>query len=134
MRTIIFAHKGVIGAETDMENGIFLNNPKSTGQLGAVVPVEEIDITQEAIDILKAANRENGSFASIMLTKHSDQSSGSKASIGLLGFGKHLFLGDNLCIGRECDTSILDMCNIIKFESPFEFVEVVDSLESEGNI
>jgi hypothetical protein len=126
MRTKIFFYKDVLGAETDIENGKFLNDPKGGGQLGVVVPVEEIDITPAAVEALKNAKREGGSFAPVMLTKHSDQSE-SKASIGLFGFGKHLFTGEDLCIGRTCDKSILELCNVADFELPEDFKEYIDS-------
>jgi len=126
MRTIIFAYKGAIGAETDIENGVFINNPKSENQLGVVISVDEIDITPEAVSILKNAKRERGSFANIMLTKHSSGESNCEASIGLYGFGKHVFMNTNLAIGKDCDTSILDMCNIIEFDIPTGFTELIN--------
>ena len=128
MRAKIFAYKGVLGALTDLDNGVFLNNPRKGGQLGVVIPVEEVDITAEAVKLLKSASRGGGSFAPIMLTRHSDPvKSKSQASIGLLGFCKHLYAGGDLCIGRTCDTSILDLCNITEIEVPEDFIQVVDS-------
>ena len=125
MRTKIFAYKGVIGAETDIVNGKFINDPKSRGQLGCVISTKEIDITKEAKKLIKSAPREGGSFAPIMLTKHSD---GSGSSIGLFGFYKHIFSGEDLCIGRTCETSVLDDCNETEIEIPDEFKEVVDTM------
>lgn len=125
MRTKIFAYKGVIGAETDIDNGEFLNNPKAGGQLGCVIHTKEVDITKEAKELLKSAPREGGSFAPIMLTKHSD---GSGSSVGLMGFWKHLFRGHDLCIGRDCDTSVLEDCNETQIEIPVEFMAVVDGI------
>ena len=126
MRAQIFAYEGVLGAITDPENGLFLNDPKQPGQLGVVIPVEEIDITSEAISLLKAAKREGGSFSSIMLTRHSANDMTSKASIGLLGgLGKAVFTGDDLMIGRDCDTSILDMCTVKEDILPLDFVDFV---------
>ena len=123
MRTKIFSYKGIIGAKTDLDKGQFINDPKAKGQLGCVISTTEIDITKEAKEILKNAPREGGSFSSIMLTKHSD---GSGASIGLMGGWKHLFSGEDLMIGRDCDTSILDDCNEVKIEIPEEFKKVID--------
>jgi len=123
MRTKIFAYKGVIGAETDIDNGDFLNNPKAGGQLGCVIHTKEVDITKEAKRLIKSARREGGSFAPIMLTKHSD---GSGSSIGLMGFYKHLFYDEDLCIGRTCDTSVLEDCNETEIEIPVEFMSIVD--------
>jgi hypothetical protein len=123
MRTKIFTYRGVIGAETDLDSGVFINNPKGGGQLGCVISTTEIDITKEAKEIIKNSPREGGSFAPIMLTRHSD---GSGSSIGLMGFWKHLFIGEDLCIGRTCDTSILDDCTEVEMEVPEDFKSVVD--------
>jgi len=123
MRTKIFAYKGVIGAETDLDNGKFINNPKDGGQLGCVIDTKEVDITKEAKELLRSAKREGGSFAPIMLTKHTDGGS----SIGLMGFWKHLFAEEDLCIGRTCETSVLDDCNETEIEIPVGFITFVDS-------
>jgi hypothetical protein len=96
--------------------------------LGCVIDTKEIDITKEAKDLIKNARREGGSFAAIMLTKHAD---GSGSSVGLFGFWKHLFAGEDLCIGRDCTTSVLDDCNETEMEVPAGFIEVVDSIEAE---
>jgi hypothetical protein len=125
MKTKIFSHNGVIGAETDIENGKFINDIKAEGQMGCVISTKEVLITKDAIEILKNAERESDSFAPIMLTKHSD----NEGSIGLLGFGMHLFKDEDLCIGRDCDISILDDCEILPdTEIPVEFKTFADSL------
>lgn len=116
MKTKIFAYKGILGAETDLENGIFLNNPKASGQLGCVIPIEEIEITQEAIDLLKKAPREKGSFAPITLMEN---------NIGLLGFHKHLFKDEDLCIGRDCKLSTLDKLTVVDY-IPDDFKEFIN--------
>ena len=123
MKTKIFAYRGCIGAETDLENGKFLNDPKSGGQLGCVISTTEIDITKEAKELIRNAPREGGSFAPIMLTKHDD---GSGSSIGLMGFWKHCFAGEDLCIGRTCEKEVLDDCNETVMEIPEDFIEFVD--------
>jgi len=124
MRTKIFTYKGVIGAETDIENGKFINDIKAGGQLGVVVDTKEIDITKEAKQLIKSAKRERGSFAPIMLTQHGG---GHGSSIGLFGFGYHLFAGEDLCIGRTCETSVLEDCTEVEIELPAEFKKLVDS-------
>lgn len=125
MKTKIFAYKGALGAETDLDKGNFLNNPKDVGQLGCVISTKEIQITQEAKDLLKKAPREGGSFAPIMLTEASDD---FESSLGLMGFWKHLFVGEDLCIGRICQTSVLDDCEVVEMEIPKEFRELIDSM------
>jgi hypothetical protein len=58
-----------------------------------------------------------------MLTKHGD---GSDSSIGLIGFRKHLYAGEDLCIGRDCDVSVLEDCNETEIELPVDFVKFID--------
>ena len=131
MRTQIFAYKGVFGTLTDLDNGVFINSPKSPGQLGCVVPVEEVDITPEAVEMIKKCQREKGSFAGLMLTRHSPEAAeSSKASIGILGFGPGATYEVNLRIGRDCDLSILEMCNVTNFKMPEEFMNMVDSIDA----
>jgi len=124
MRTQIFAYRGVIGALTDLNEGKFINDPKSEGQLGCVIHTSEIDITKEAKELIKNAPREGGSFAPIMLTKHAD---GSGSSIGLMGFWKHAFAGEDLCIGRDCKTEVLEDCTEVEMEVPVDFKQFVDA-------
>jgi hypothetical protein len=122
MKTKIFAYKGVVGAITDLQNGKFLNTPTAAGQLGCVVSTDEVQITKEAKEVIKGAPREGGSFAAIMLTKHND----GKSSISLMGFRYHAFFGKDLCIGRNCDTSILNDCEEVEIEVPSDFKNFVD--------
>jgi len=125
MRTKIFEYKGVLGAKTDLDNGKFINDPKGERQLGCVIDTCEIDITVGARQLLLNALKEDGSFAPITLIRHED---GSGSSIGLLGFWKHLFNGEDICIGRDCDKSILYDCNeVSEMEIPEKFKEAVDS-------
>lgn len=121
MKTKIFAYKGILGAETDLKKGKFLNKPLEVGQLGCIISTSEVKITKEAIELLKKAPREGGSFAPIMLTKHSD----GESSISLMGFHKHLFEGEDLCIGKICDTSILENCSKL-LKIPQDFINYID--------
>lgn len=125
MKTKIFEYKGNLAANTDLENGKFINNPKEGGQLGCVVHTNEIEITKAAKDLIKKARRESGSFAPLMLTKHADDSG---SSIGLFGFWKHNF-GKDFTIGRDCDLSILEDCTEIEMEAPEDYKTFIDSNE-----
>lgn len=120
MKTKIFAYKNFIGAETDVDNGIFLNDPKGESQLGCVIPLEEIEITKEAKQLLRKATREGGSFAPVML---------NEGSIGLLGFSSHLFNVDKPMLSRDCDLSVLDKLADSDIEVPAVFIEFIDDLK-----
>jgi len=118
----IFAYKGNLGATSDIKKGKFINDPKAGGQLGIVVHTKEVQITKEAKELIKKAKREGGSFAGLMLTKHSD---GSGSSIGMMGFGKHHY-GKDVSIGRTCDMSAIDDCEVVEMEAPEDYKKFID--------
>lgn len=123
MTAKIFSYKGHVGIDINMD-GTFLNDPKGMGQLGCVISTKEVEITQDAIDIIKSAKKSGGSFAELMLTKHAEE---GDSSIGVMGFGK-VYLGNKFEIGRTCETSILADCNLITEEAPADFKEAIDEL------
>lgn len=125
MKTKIFAYRGNLGATTDLKEGKFINDPTTAGQLGCVVATTEVEISKEAKDILRNAKREGGSFAEVMLTRHSPESKIPGSSIGLLGFHKHHF-GKEVRIGRVCDTSILDDIPDSEVEAPQDYRDFID--------
>ena len=122
MTTKVFAYKGNLGMVTDMDNGKFINNPKTAGQLGCVVHSKEVEITPEAKKLLKTARRDRGSFSEIMLTQHGD---GSGSSLGIMGFGKCHF-GTAFSIGRTCELSVIDDFNEVDFEVPKDYKDFID--------
>lgn len=121
MTAKIFEYKKNIGIDIDMK-GKFINDPFQPGQLGCVISTKDVIITPSAIDVIKNAKREGGSFAELMLTKHDP---GPGSSIGILGGGK-INLGSEFSIGRDCETSILDDCVIEDFEVPEEYKNIID--------
>jgi hypothetical protein len=121
MKSFMFAHKGCIGVVMPAE-AKFLNNPMAAGQMGSVISMDEIEITAEAKEILRNAPREGGSFSAIMLTSHND----GKGSIGVMGFGQALFAPDDINIGRDCDTAILDLVPDSTLPAPPDFIAFVD--------
>lgn len=127
MKTKIFAYKGNVGIEIP-ETGIFINNPKSPGQLGCVISTSEIEITKEAKNVIRKARREGGSFAELMLTKHdkSIESSYGESSIGVMGFG-NINLGNDFCISRDCNLSVLDDCTETEMDVPNDYKDFINN-------
>jgi hypothetical protein len=117
MKTRIFSYKNAIGATTDLDNGIFLNNPKAEGQIGCVVSLDEVEITAEAQSLLQTVPLESGSFGMLMI---------NKSSIALTGFWVHLYIGEDLCLGRDADLSGILALTPTEIELPVEFIEAVD--------
>ncbi|MDD5650621.1 MAG: hypothetical protein PHF86_09430 [Candidatus Nanoarchaeia archaeon] len=53
MRTQIFAHKGWIGIKSNVNAEGLLNKPLDKGQLGFVVNADFVDISPDALELLK---------------------------------------------------------------------------------
>lgn len=53
MRTKVFAYKGWIGIQSDVNAEGLLNKPLDKGQLGFVVNASFVDISPEALELLK---------------------------------------------------------------------------------
>jgi len=123
----IFAYKGNVGVEIDHENGKFLNDPNAGGQLGCVIRTDEVEISQEAKDLIKACKQGGGSFSELMLTEHdaSIHDESGRSSIGVLGFGK-VHLGTDFEIGRTCTKSVLDHCTLVPNEVPEDYKAFID--------
>jgi hypothetical protein len=131
MTVEIFAHKGYVGADINM-NGKFINDPKAPTQLGCVIDTAHVKISPEAVRIIKTAKREGGSFAELMLSKHSPLANPDfgKSSIGIVGGGKVMIGKEKqIMIGRDCDLSVLHDCSIEEFEAPDDFKCFVEELD-----
>jgi len=118
MKTKIFGYKGIVGAQTDLENGVFINQPLAHGQCGCIVSVDELEIDQEAIDLLKQAQVGCDDVTEIML---------GKDYICLLGFWLHVIPSPPV-ITSSCDKTLLDRLVPAKFDINPEFIEYVEEL------
>lgn len=123
-----FEYKGAIGALSDLSDPTqYINDITEPNQMGVLIESGKVGMPTEVIELFKNNfKREGGSFAGIMLTKHSD----GKASIGILGGGSHLICNpkETIFISRDCDLSVLDLCQTVKNEPPEGFIAHVDSI------
>lgn len=134
MNTVdIYVYNGVVGA-TVFEEGSFLNDISDENQLGVIVDVKNVSITQKAKDYIESNYvRLNESFSYFMLTLNPNKES---ADVGLIGgTGVRIISNDGKVeIGRLCDISVLDMMNInddIESSEDYrEFVEYVDHVKN----
>jgi hypothetical protein len=65
MRTKVFAYKGVVGVESSYKAEGLINHPAEPGQLGFVVDANFVDISKEALDILKTIKRSSDDIGDI---------------------------------------------------------------------
>ena len=53
MRTKVYAYRGIIGVESDPKAEGLLNDPTKPGQLGYVVDAKFVDVSKQALALLK---------------------------------------------------------------------------------
>jgi len=53
VRTKVFAHKGIVGIMSSYDADGLINNPEEKGQLGFVVNASYVDISPDALDLIK---------------------------------------------------------------------------------
>lgn len=61
--TRIFAYRGYVGVSA---GDAFVNDPSAPGQLGCIVLIENVDISQEAYDLLQKVKRSRDSIGDVM--------------------------------------------------------------------
>jgi hypothetical protein len=72
MRTKVFAYKGIVGIESSYNAKGLINDPSQPGQLGFVVDANFVDISKEALDILKTIKRSLDDMSDIDIFKSKD--------------------------------------------------------------
>ena len=69
MRTQVFAYKGVVGIKSDFKAEGLLNKPDQPGQLGFVVDASFVDISPEALKLLKKVPRSGDDIGDVDVFK-----------------------------------------------------------------
>lgn len=132
MKTQIFAYNGVVGVDIN-ENTKFLNNPTSGSELGMVIHTKDLQITQEAKDILSNEQnfvRQGGSFASFMATMHAN---GDGGSLAFMGFYKPA-LSFPHDLGRDCDLAAINEIEVVEVPVDEGFKNYVDTYYENGKL
>jgi hypothetical protein len=123
MRTKVFAYKGIVGIDSTYDTEGLINDPLNQDQVGFMLDADYLDITQEAIDLLKTIQVVQDEMASIAIFKAADD----KVYFGWMGGCKlaidpKKYKGDN-----SYDASLLTkVCKIIV---PEEFKTFTDEYE-----
>ncbi len=126
----MFSHKGHIGITIPSDTP-FINDPSNPDELGVVISTQNVLITQEAKDHIKLHHTHvGGSFSPFMLTKHAEEihEQYGKSSIGILGHADKVYMGEEMILGRDCDLSVLDDCEVTADPAPEDFVAAVEKM------
>ena len=121
MRTSVFAHNGTIGIKSSVSAEGLLNNPTQKGQLGFVLDASFVDISPEALELLKKIPKSGDCIGDVDVFKAAD---------GMVVF---CWLGGPLAMinpssaegSRSYDASLLKASAKPVYVDP-EFVKAVD--------
>lgn len=69
MRTQVFAYKGIVGIKSSYDAEGLLNKPSEPGQLGFVVDASFVDISPEALEVLKKVPRSGDDIGDVDVFK-----------------------------------------------------------------
>jgi hypothetical protein len=72
IRTQVFAHKGVVGIQSDFGADGLLNDPSKPGQMGFVVDAAHEDIHPDALEVLKKVNKSADDIGDVDVFKTDD--------------------------------------------------------------
>lgn len=120
MRTQIFVYKGLLCINSEPgADGMIASPATSPGNIGCTVEADKIDVSPEALTVLKGLRKVGGSFASIMCWGVND----GKSYFGWLGGFKQVIDPKDLEGDRDYKPSLLTPT---EFEIPKEFSDFID--------
>ena len=121
MRTQVFSHKNYIGIQSDVNTDGLLNDPKQKGQLGLVIDLSFVDVSDTALKLLKKIKKNHGSLGDIMIF-----SSGETSIFSWIGYTIRV-LDVNRCeADRDYNPSLIK--TTVANNPPENFIKYIDSL------
>lgn len=126
MRTTVFAHKGLIGIQSAPDAEGMLNKPLDPGQFGFVVDASYVDVSPEALELLKRIPKSDDALGDIDVFKADD----GKVIFGWIGSPMTVVDPATVVSGsRDYDATLLTANPKVITEPGF--IEFVDSLSKE---
>lgn len=121
--TRVFCHKGIIGIESDFKSDGLINNPSKPGQLGFVMDASKIEISKEALKLLKTISKSGDDIGDIDVFKTND----GKIIFGWLGGPLALKDPTEISGSNTYNADLLDkVVKITKNDPPQQFIDVVN--------
>jgi len=104
-KTMVFAYNGILGL---LAGKTFVNDPTQPGTLGPVVALDQLEITQEALDLLKTIPKREDSVGDVMAWSTSADASLPPAIVfGWLGGPLHMLNPKGASADRDYDPDLL---------------------------
>lgn len=120
MKTQIFEYKGFIGIVAGDQ---FVNDPYDSGQIGFLVNISEIEITQSALDELKKVKKVGNSLADLMCYKTNERA----RFFGWVGGNQIIFMAQEVYGDRDYTPSLLES-QVVNIDSPEDFKKFIDDI------
>lgn len=124
MRTKVFAYKGYIGIMSDMDTEGLINDPAQPGQMGFVLNANFVDISPEALELLKQIPKSGDDIGDVDVFKADDD------TIVFAFFGGPLRVlnpnNTNISGSSEYDPSLLTPTEGVEVDESFK--DYIDSL------
>lgn len=119
----MFAYKHFIGIKSDLKAEGLLNDPSQPGQLGFVVKARSIEISKEAMELLKLIPKSGDCIGDIDI----HESNAGPIFNWLGGPWALLNTRSEISGSRDYDPSLLDgVVTIVKNNPPKDFIKVCD--------
>lgn len=122
MRTKVFAYNGFIGIQSIHTAEGLLNDPTQIGQLGFVVDAKFVDISPDALELLKKVSKSHDDIGDVDVFGASDD----MVIFAWLGSNLRIIDPENCEGSRDYDASLLTACTE-PIEVPEDFKKVVDA-------
>jgi hypothetical protein len=117
MRTQVFAYDGWVGISSGTEAEGLLNKPMNAGQLGFVVDAAFVDISPEALELLKQVPKSIDDLGEVDIFKSTD-----KIIFSWLGGVKKMFKPEQITSSNSYDASLITTTVPIKPDQAFVLV------------
>jgi len=118
MRTKIFAYKGIVGIQSGPDAENMVAKPEN-GNLGCVLEAQGIDISPEALELLKSIPRGRDGLGEVDVFQ-----AGDKIIFGWLGGYMKAILPEQCETSRDYNPSLLNSTEGV--EAPEDFRKFVD--------
>lgn len=122
MKTTVFAHRGIVGIESDLKSEGLLNNPAQPGQLGFVLDASTVRFSPEAVEELKKVKRSHDDLGEVDIFQTDDK----RVIFGWLGGIRKAFKASDIEGSSSYDASLITSSADV--ETPQDFIDFVDGM------
>jgi hypothetical protein len=126
MKTQVFAHKGWVGISSSTDAEGLLNKPMDAGQLGFVVDAAFVDISPEALELLKRVPKSSDDIGEVDIFGSND----GMIIFSWLGGIKKMFKPEHVSSSNSYNPSLIS--TTVPVEIDPAFIKIVETMGSDS--